>query len=99
MNDHWNIFTNDLEVRILKDYSIISQKFTIFYSSEYSPYYRNFSTKLTMVSKNNNFDWINLWNIWNIYFFMKFYSYDVSSEFNVYSDPVDTGVLGYRVAS
>ncbi|XP_025267994.1 odorant receptor 63a-like isoform X3 [Camponotus floridanus] len=32
MNDHWNIFTNDLEVRILKDYSIISQKFTIFYS-------------------------------------------------------------------
>ncbi|KAF3054548.1 Odorant receptor 221 [Nylanderia fulva] len=32
MNDHWNIFTNDLEVRILKEYSTISRKFTIFYS-------------------------------------------------------------------
>lgn len=64
MNDHWNIFTNDLEVRILKDYSIISQKFTIFYSSEYSPYYLNLSMKLTMVS---NFDWII--NLWNIYLF------------------------------
>ncbi|XP_070165314.1 odorant receptor 63a-like [Polyergus mexicanus] len=32
MNDHWNIFTNDLEVRILKNYSNVSQKFTIFYS-------------------------------------------------------------------
>lgn len=64
MNDHWNIFTNDLEVRILKDYSIISQKFTIFYSSEYSPYHLNLSMKLTMVS---NFDWII--NLWNIYLF------------------------------
>ncbi|XP_072751608.1 odorant receptor 13a-like isoform X4 [Anoplolepis gracilipes] len=32
MNDHWNTFTNDLEVRILKEYSSISRKFTIFYS-------------------------------------------------------------------
>ncbi|CAL1688040.1 unnamed protein product [Lasius platythorax] len=32
MNDHWNIFTNDLERRILKEYSTVSRKFTIFYS-------------------------------------------------------------------
>ncbi|KYM84291.1 hypothetical protein ALC53_05384 [Atta colombica] len=32
MENHWNIFTNDLEVRILKSYSHISQKFTVSYS-------------------------------------------------------------------
>ncbi|KAL6266262.1 hypothetical protein P5V15_003122 [Pogonomyrmex californicus] len=32
MENHWNIFTNDLEVRILKTYSHISQKFIVFYS-------------------------------------------------------------------
>ncbi|KYN16798.1 hypothetical protein ALC57_10995 [Trachymyrmex cornetzi] len=32
MENHWNIFTNDLEVRILKSYSHISQKFTLSYS-------------------------------------------------------------------
>ncbi|XP_077261919.1 odorant receptor 63a-like [Temnothorax americanus] len=33
MNDHWDIFTNELEVRVLKNYSVISRKFTIFYST------------------------------------------------------------------
>ncbi|XP_028047003.1 uncharacterized protein LOC105837982 isoform X3 [Monomorium pharaonis] len=33
MNNHWDIFTNELEVRILKNYSNISRKFTIFYST------------------------------------------------------------------
>lgn len=56
MNDHWNIFTNDLEVRILKNYSNISQKFTIFYSSEYILDYVNlFAEIITMVSRNHNF--------------------------------------------
>ncbi|XP_071626811.1 uncharacterized protein [Temnothorax longispinosus] len=33
MNDHWDIFTNELEIRVLKNYSVISRKFTIFYST------------------------------------------------------------------
>ncbi|XP_025074655.1 uncharacterized protein LOC112552797 [Pogonomyrmex barbatus] len=33
MNDHWEIFTDELEVRILKNYSTISRKFSIFYST------------------------------------------------------------------
>nr|XP_012226905.1 PREDICTED: uncharacterized protein LOC105674862 [Linepithema humile] len=33
INDHWNIFTNKLEVQTLKDYSAISRNFTIFYST------------------------------------------------------------------
>ncbi|XP_077261760.1 odorant receptor Or2 isoform X2 [Temnothorax americanus] len=32
MEDHWNVFTSDLEVRILKSYSHISQIFTMSYS-------------------------------------------------------------------
>ncbi|EZA62605.1 hypothetical protein DMN91_005669 [Ooceraea biroi] len=32
MENHWNIFTNDLEARILKNYSNIAHKFTILYS-------------------------------------------------------------------
>ncbi|CAL1688041.1 unnamed protein product [Lasius platythorax] len=32
MENHWNIFTNDIEVRIMKNYSGISQKFTVSYS-------------------------------------------------------------------
>ncbi|KAG5330349.1 OR22C protein, partial [Acromyrmex charruanus] len=32
MENHWNIFTNDLEVQILKSYSHVSQKFTVSYS-------------------------------------------------------------------
>ncbi|XP_019883737.2 odorant receptor 9a-like [Camponotus floridanus] len=32
MENHWNIFTNDFEVQIMKNYSGISQKFTISYS-------------------------------------------------------------------
>ncbi|XP_011697488.1 PREDICTED: uncharacterized protein LOC105455686 [Wasmannia auropunctata] len=32
MEDHWNVFTNNLEVRILKSYSHISHKFTVSYS-------------------------------------------------------------------
>jgi len=35
MENHWNIFTSEFEMRILKDYSILSRKFTIIYSSEY----------------------------------------------------------------
>ncbi|XP_067205817.1 odorant receptor 63a [Linepithema humile] len=33
MNDHWNIFTSKLEVQTLKDYSNMSRKLTIFYST------------------------------------------------------------------
>ncbi|XP_011159797.2 odorant receptor 9a [Solenopsis invicta] len=33
MEDHWNIFTNEMDVRILKNYSHISHKFTILYST------------------------------------------------------------------
>ncbi|XP_014488824.1 PREDICTED: LOW QUALITY PROTEIN: uncharacterized protein LOC106751997 [Dinoponera quadriceps] len=33
MNAHWDIFTDDLEIRILKEYSTVSRKFTIFYST------------------------------------------------------------------
>ncbi|XP_067205432.1 uncharacterized protein [Linepithema humile] len=32
MEYHWNVFTNDTEVRIMKHYSNISYKFTLFYS-------------------------------------------------------------------
>jgi len=35
IDEHWNIFKNDTEIRILKDYSMMSQKFTKYYSSEY----------------------------------------------------------------
>ncbi|KAF3054547.1 Odorant receptor 157 [Nylanderia fulva] len=31
MENHWNIFTNDFEVRVIKSYSVISQKFAISY--------------------------------------------------------------------
>ncbi|KAL6262945.1 hypothetical protein P5V15_005733 [Pogonomyrmex californicus] len=33
IDEHWNIFTNDMEVRILKDYSALSQKLTKYYST------------------------------------------------------------------
>ncbi|XP_032675239.1 uncharacterized protein LOC116846029 [Odontomachus brunneus] len=33
IDHHWNIFTSDIEVRILKDYSLMSRKFTIVYST------------------------------------------------------------------
>ncbi|XP_036140178.1 uncharacterized protein LOC118644783 [Monomorium pharaonis] len=32
MDNHWNVFTSKSELRILKDYTNISRKFTIFYS-------------------------------------------------------------------
>ncbi|XP_011875355.1 PREDICTED: uncharacterized protein LOC105566172 isoform X2 [Vollenhovia emeryi] len=32
MENHWNIFTSEFEMRVLKEYSLISRKFTIFYS-------------------------------------------------------------------
>jgi len=35
IDEHWNIFKNDMEIRTLKDYSMLSQKFTKYYSSEY----------------------------------------------------------------
>lgn len=35
MEDHWNTFTSDMEVQILKNYTAISQKFTTYYSREY----------------------------------------------------------------
>ena len=34
MDNHWNVFTSKSELRILKDYTNISRKFTIFYSSK-----------------------------------------------------------------
>lgn len=36
MEDHWNTFTSDMEARVLKDYSTISHKFTVYYASEYA---------------------------------------------------------------
>lgn len=98
MNDHWNIFTNDLERRILKEYSTVSRKFTIFYSSEYILYYVNLSMKLTMISSKPTI-LVRLLMYGEYIYFLKLCSYDVPSEFNVYSDPVDTGVLRYCVAS
>ncbi|XP_025075628.1 uncharacterized protein LOC112553034 [Pogonomyrmex barbatus] len=32
IDEHWDIFTNDIEIRILKDYSMLSRKFTKYYS-------------------------------------------------------------------
>ncbi|XP_020295042.1 uncharacterized protein LOC109860396 [Pseudomyrmex gracilis] len=32
IDNHWNIFTNDIEVRVLKNYSMLSRKFTKYYS-------------------------------------------------------------------
>lgn len=32
---HWNVLTNKIEIQILRYYSDISRKLTIFYSSEY----------------------------------------------------------------
>ncbi|XP_072760095.1 uncharacterized protein [Anoplolepis gracilipes] len=31
MDEHWNIFTNEIEVQILKDYSVLSRNFTKYY--------------------------------------------------------------------
>ncbi|XP_019698865.2 odorant receptor 63a-like [Harpegnathos saltator] len=33
MNAHWDVFTDDSEIRILKEYSTVSRKFTIFYAT------------------------------------------------------------------
>ncbi|KAL6262947.1 hypothetical protein P5V15_005735 [Pogonomyrmex californicus] len=33
IDEHWNIFTNDIEIQILKDYSSLSRKFTKYYST------------------------------------------------------------------
>ncbi|XP_039315039.1 odorant receptor 63a [Solenopsis invicta] len=32
IDEHWNIFTDDIEIRILKEYSCLSQKIVIYYS-------------------------------------------------------------------
>ncbi|XP_029670662.1 odorant receptor 67a-like [Formica exsecta] len=32
IDEHWNIFTSDVEVQVLKDYSMLSRKFTKYYS-------------------------------------------------------------------
>ncbi|XP_026826856.1 odorant receptor 63a isoform X3 [Ooceraea biroi] len=32
MDEHWDIFTNETDVRVLKDYSTLSRKFTIYFS-------------------------------------------------------------------
>ncbi|XP_077266609.1 odorant receptor 9a-like [Temnothorax americanus] len=33
IDEHWNLFTNDMEVRVMKDYSMLSRKFTKYYST------------------------------------------------------------------
>ncbi|KAL6262946.1 hypothetical protein P5V15_005734 [Pogonomyrmex californicus] len=33
IDEHWDIFTNDIEIQILKDYSSLSRKFTKYYST------------------------------------------------------------------
>jgi len=35
IDQHWDIFTNDMEIQIMKDYSMLSRKFTKYYSSKY----------------------------------------------------------------
>lgn len=35
MDNHWNVFTCESEIRVLKDYTSRSRKFTIFHSCEY----------------------------------------------------------------
>ncbi|XP_036149944.1 odorant receptor 10a [Monomorium pharaonis] len=32
IDEHWDIFTNDVEVQVMKDYSMVSRKFTKYYS-------------------------------------------------------------------
>lgn len=54
--------------------------------------------KLTMISSKTTI-LVRLLMYGEYIYFLKFCSYDVPSEFNVYSDPVDTGVLRYCVAS
>lgn len=36
IDEHWDIFTNDMEIQILKDYSMLSRKFTKYYSCKYN---------------------------------------------------------------
>jgi len=38
IDKQWDIFTSDMEVRIMKDYSLLSQKFMILFSSKYVYY-------------------------------------------------------------
>lgn len=35
IDNHWNVFTDESEVRILREYTHISRKFTVIYSCEY----------------------------------------------------------------
>jgi len=35
IDEHWNTFTDDIEIRIMKEYSMLSRKFVKYYSSEY----------------------------------------------------------------
>jgi len=35
IDKHWDIFTNDVEVRIMKNYAMVSRRFTIVFSSKY----------------------------------------------------------------
>lgn len=34
IDEHWNIFTSDVDVRVMKNYSMLSRKFTKYYSSK-----------------------------------------------------------------
>lgn len=35
IDEHWNIFTDDTEIQVMKEYSMLSQKFVKYYASEY----------------------------------------------------------------
>lgn len=35
IDKHWNIFTDDIEIRVMKEYSILARKIVKYYSSEY----------------------------------------------------------------
>lgn len=35
IDKHWNIFTDDIEIRVMKEYSMLSRKFVKYYLSEY----------------------------------------------------------------
>jgi len=35
IDKHWNIFTDDIEIQVMKEYSMLARKFVKYYSSEY----------------------------------------------------------------
>lgn len=61
IDEHWDIFTNDVEIQILNDYAKLSRKVTKYYASKYNDYNsilehsivpQNYSTSILMERSN-----------------------------------------------